>query len=151
MIYLLDTSVLVNLVFADIIALTEEEKESVRFANSLEPRERWVADFVLTEFALVAQKVLPSKFLLTKDPVVLNTYLSRELEFFDEFSTIFTSYVPDHLEVEVALKDYVEYWKKNKSNRALSFVDLFLLSLAKKHGVGLLTVDRKMSTYIKPN
>lgn len=149
MIYILDTNVLVNLAFRKFIELTPQEEKLVEIIKDLEPRERWVTDFVLTEFSLVSQKIIPTRYGFVNNRPFLSAYYEQVSNFFTKFATMFTTYVPDPMEVEEALSEYVNYWKESKSERALSFVDLFLILIAKKNSIGLLTADKKMLSYIK--
>lgn len=149
MMYLIDTNILVNYFFGDLLNLTTSERELVNTVKDLEPRERWVTDFVLAEFSLVIQKVLPKRYGFADKKSIVDMYYQRITTSFANFFAVFTMYIPDFVEVENAVVGYSDYWRLHKGEKALSFVDLFLILIAQKNSIGLLTADKKMLSYMK--
>lgn len=144
---IIDTNILINFSIKDYIKLSESElNNNILFAN-LKNHQRIIPSYIIAEYSLVMQRVIPMKFKLNKNETVeLIEGMKDLIKTFEAYSSIY------HFDEKTFLQSLDLYNKldtKKIVKNDLSLNDLILIIFARKMKHEILSNDSVLVNFSK--
>lgn len=139
--YIVDTNIIVAAFLRDFAKINNKEIKLIELLESLPSSNLFLTDFVITEFSILVQKVIASKYELKDFSKFINLKSIKAIEF---LTNEFNIYQVDDQDRKAALSLFEGLILKNPKQKEITFTDCLLVSISKNKGLKLLTLEAKL-------
>lgn len=139
--YIVDTNIIVAAFLRDFAKINNKEIKLIELLESLPSSNLFITDFVITEFSILVQKVIASKYELKDFSKFINLKSLKAIEF---LTNEFNIYQVDDQDRKAALSLFEGLILKNPKQKEITFTDCLLVSISKNKALKLLTLEAKL-------